>query len=104
MTDQYEALEGLDPVMWRTRGPRGGWMAADEVPSFWTQVEPLFSEKTILKLIAENRALRDALEEMIRQEDEYGEGTVHPAVMIQARQALTQGAAHPEQEGGQSHG
>ena len=68
-------------------------------------------DQTILKLIAENRAqaaenraLREALEEMVRQEDEYGEGTVHPAVMIQARQALTQGAAHPEQQGGQSHG
>lgn len=34
-------------------------------------------------------ALADALEEMIRQEEEYGEGTVHPAVLADAKAALS---------------
>jgi hypothetical protein len=63
-----KALEGVTPVAWAWKGPKGGFLADDKKPSW--DCEPLYSAAALESLQRENERLREALEE-IRDDDSY---------------------------------
>ena len=126
MTDQYEGLEAL-VVSHVTTLIEALKLYSEHGGTIISQNDAAMVADDLaflLKLIAENRAYRTGLEEIVCW---FGEAPNtfpdwkscaealadmaqnvldgHEALSSpESRSALTQGAAHPEQEGGQSHG
>ena len=69
-TDLDKAVERLAVAVVRTRGPRGGWMAAapEDVPKFWTKTEKLVllsdAEATLSSANARAKAAEEGLREI----------------------------------------
>ena len=136
--DQYEGLEGLltacpnvgHGINYDAKSQHGHARFAAYGPAadvmFWlyeNRDDLITAARERDKLIAENRALREAMEELTTAcEADFGvpgewdedaeavgasidsEMAVKFGHLRKASAALTQGAAHPEQQGGQSHG
>ena len=63
--DATNMVAPVEAVAWRVRGPRGGWVHSDKLPSSWRNAEPLYTHPAPIKPSGDTGELRERVAQII---------------------------------------